>query len=72
MPRPKQPRLLSPERIPEDDEMNSADFLRLHPPAHLSLTLTYRCPRRHAQELPMQDKPPPCPRCGEPMKLSAS
>lgn len=44
-------RRLAPIR--ENDALDAPTFLARHPPAHLSLTLTYRCRNRHEVGLPM-------------------
>ena len=51
------------------DGLNAERFLEGNPPAHLNILVTYRCPNRHAVEIPLPSGPLTCERCGLRMRL---
>lgn len=46
------------------DSLDAERFLEGNPPAHLSILVTYRCPNRHAVEIPIPSGPIYCETCG--------
>lgn len=64
MPRQRQPRLLHPDPIGEDDTLGAADFLKRNPPAHEALLVLYRCRCGNKLELHLQAEAVVCVRCG--------
>ena len=56
-------------RLKEGDGLTAAAFLELHPPAHLSIRVTYRC-RKCGQtaELHIPTSAVICTRCGTRMR----
>lgn len=50
------------------DGLSAPDFLRLYPPAHQGITVTYRCFNRHTIELPLSTGSAVCERCGSKMR----